>query len=76
MPFGTGIENPNSMLSMVTMLYMMVIMPVIAKFVNCREFSDVHEKLAFTITPGSVSLLNCEIYQRGRVSRVADTDTH
>ena len=23
-----------------------------------------------------VSLLNCEIYQRGRVSRVADTDTH
>ena len=24
----------------------------------------------------SVSLLNCEVYQRGRVSRVADTDTH
>ena len=24
-------------------------------------------------TPGSMSLLNCKIYQRGRVSRVADT---
>ena len=25
-------------------------------------------------TPGSMSLLNCEIYQRGRVPRVADTE--
>ena len=25
-------------------------------------------------TPESISLLNCEIYQRGRVSRVADTE--
>ena len=25
-------------------------------------------------TPVSMSLLNCEIYQRGRVSRVADTE--
>ena len=25
-------------------------------------------------TPESVSLLNCEIYQRGRVSTVADTE--
>ena len=41
---------------------------------NCREFSDLHEKLSCTITPGSMSLLNCEIYQRGRVSRVTDTE--
>ena len=26
------------------------------------------------ITPGSMSLLNCEIYQRGRMSKVADTE--
>ena len=26
------------------------------------------------ITLGSMSLLNCEFYQRGRVSRVADTE--
>ena len=32
--------------------------------------------LSCTITPGSMSLLNYEIYQRGRVSRVAATDTH
>ena len=25
-------------------------------------------------TPGSMSLLNCENYQRGRVSRVADNE--
>ena len=25
-------------------------------------------------TPGSISLLNSEIYQRGRVSRVVDTE--
>ena len=43
---------------------------------NCRDFSVLHEKLSCIITPESVSLLNCEIYQRGRVSRAADTDTH
>ena len=41
---------------------------------NCRDFSELHEKLSYTITLGSMSLLNCEIYQRVRVSRVADTD--
>jgi len=41
---------------------------------NCRDFSDLYEKLSCTITPGSISLLNCEIYQRGRVSTVADTE--
>ena len=40
---------------------------------NRREFSDLQEKLSCTITPGSMSLLNCEIYKRGRVSTVADT---
>ena len=40
---------------------------------NCRDFSDLYGKLSCTITPVSMSLLNCEIYQRGRVSRVADT---
>ena len=34
---------------------------------NCREFSDLHEKLSCTKTPGSMSLLNCEIYQCGSV---------
>ena len=38
------------------------------------EFSELHKKLSCAITPGSVSLFNCEIYQRGRVSRVADTE--
>jgi len=33
-----------------------------------------YEKLSCTIPPGSMSLLYCEIYQRGRVSRVADTE--
>ena len=33
-----------------------------------------YEKLSCTITPESISLLNCEIYQRGRVSTVADTE--
>ena len=37
------------------------------------EFSDLHEKLSCIITAGNMSLLNCDIYQRGRVSRVADT---
>ena len=41
---------------------------------NCRDFRDLYEKLSCTITPGSMSLLNCEIYQRGRVSTVADTE--
>ena len=41
---------------------------------NCRDFNDLYEKLSWTITPGSMSLLNCEIYQRGRVSTVADTE--
>ena len=41
---------------------------------NCREFSDLHEKLSCNLTPGSMSLLDCEIYQRERVSRVADTE--
>ena len=31
-------------------------------------------KLSCTITPGSMSLLKCEIHQRGRVSRVGDTE--
>ena len=38
------------------------------------EFSSLHEKLSCNITPESKSLLNCEVYQRGRVSRVADTE--
>ena len=29
---------------------------------NCREFSDLHEKLSCTVIPGSMSQLNCEIY--------------
>ena len=33
-----------------------------------------HEKLTCTITPGSMTLLNCEIYKHGRVSTVADTE--
>jgi len=32
-----------------------------------------HEELSCTITPGSMSLLNCDNYQRGRVSSVVDT---
>ena len=38
---------------------------------NCRDFSNLHEKLSCTITLGSMSLLNCEIYQRRRVSAFA-----
>ena len=30
--------------------------------------------MSLEITTGSMSLLNCEIYQRGRESRVADTE--
>ena len=41
---------------------------------NYRDFSDLYEKLSCNITLGSISLLNCEIYQRGRVSTVADTE--
>ena len=41
---------------------------------SCREFSDLHEKLSCTITPGCMSLLNCEIYQRGRVSTIVETE--
>ena len=40
---------------------------------NCRKFSDLHEKLSCTITPGNMSLLNCEIYPRWWMSMVADT---
>jgi len=39
-----------------------------------REFSDLHENLSCTITPGSMNLLNCENYQRGRVFELADTE--
>ena len=42
--------------------------------VQLQRLSDLHEKHNCTITPGSMSLLNCEIYQRGRLSRVADTE--
>ena len=48
--------------------------PALMQSFNCREYSDLHEKLSCTITPGSISLYNCEIYQRGRVSTVADTE--
>ena len=41
---------------------------------NCRDFSDLYEKLSCTITRESTRLLNCEIYQRRRVSTVADTE--
>ena len=37
-------------------------------------YSDLHEKLSCIITPGNMSLLNCEIYQREGVSRVVDTE--
>ena len=30
--------------------------------------------LIWALTPGSMSLLDCELYQRGRLSRVADTE--
>ena len=42
--------------------------------IQLQGFSDLHETLSCTITPGSISLLNFEIYERGRVSRVADTE--
>jgi len=32
---------------------------------NCRKFSDLLENFSCTITPGSMSMFNCEIYQRG-----------
>ena len=38
------------------------------------EFSSLHEKLSCNITPESKSLLNCEVFQRGIVSRVFDTE--
>ena len=41
---------------------------------NCRQLADLHENISCTITPGSMSLLNCEIFHCGRVSRVADTE--
>jgi len=39
--------------------------PTLKTDIHCRDFSDLHEKLSFTITPGSMSLLNWEIYLRG-----------
>ena len=42
--------------------------PTLKQSFNCRYFSDLHEKLSSPITPKSRSLLNCEIYQHGRVS--------
>ena len=41
---------------------------------NYRDLSDLYEKLSCTITPGIMCLLDNEIYQRGRVSRVADME--
>ena len=36
--------------------------------------NDLYKKISWTITPGSMSLSNCVIYQRGRVSTIADTE--
>ena len=41
---------------------------------NSREFSHLHKRLCCIITPENIVLLNCEIYQRGRVPRPADTE--
>ena len=42
--------------------------------ISVRNMCDLHEKLSCTITPGCMSLINCEIYQRGWVSKVSDTE--
>ena len=38
------------------------------------DFSDLHEKISCTITRGNMSLLYRDIYLRGRVSRIANTE--
>ena len=50
------------------------IIPTLKPLINCQEFSDLHGNLIRTKSPGSISLLDREIYQRVRVSRVADTE--
>ena len=38
------------------------------------EKGDFYVATGITFTPESISLVNCEIYQRGKESRVADTE--